>query len=69
MISSENLSKSKENNFAVVNFINVKRTNFSYERRVSAAFSSYTYVEKRRSYGKFVLKMLMKLTPGVMKPF
>jgi hypothetical protein len=48
----------------VVNFINVKRTNFSYERRISAAFSSYTYVEKRRSYEKFVRKMLMKLTPG-----
>jgi len=46
-----------------VNFINVKRTNFSYECRISAAFSSYMYTEKRRSYKKFVCKMLMKLAP------
>jgi len=48
----------------VVNFIIVKRTNFSYERHISAAFSSYDYIEKLRSYEKFVRKMLMKLTPG-----
>ncbi len=30
----------------LVNFINVKRTNFLYERHVLAAFSSYMYVEK-----------------------
>ncbi len=48
----------------VVNFINVKGTNFSYERCVLAAFSSYMYIEKRRSYEIFVRKMLMKLTPG-----
>jgi len=47
-----------------VNFINVKRTNFFYERRVSAAFSSYMYVEKRRLYEKFVRLTLMKLTLG-----
>jgi hypothetical protein len=28
-----------------VNFI-IKRTNFSYKRRISPAFSSYMYVEK-----------------------
>jgi len=44
----------------VVNFINVKRTNFSYEHRISAASSSYMYVEKRRSYEKFVRLTLMK---------
>jgi len=48
----------------VANFINVKRTNFSYKCRVLAAFSCYMYVEKRRSYKKFVRKMLMKLTQG-----
>jgi len=48
---------------AVVNFINTKRTNFSYERHVLAAFSSYMYVEKWHSYETFVCK-LMKLTPG-----
>jgi len=51
-------------NKPVVNFINVKCTNFLYERRVSAAFSSYMYEEKWRSYEKFVRKMLMKLTPA-----
>jgi len=44
----------------VVNFINVKRTNFLYKRRISAAFSSCMYVEKQHSYKKFVRKMLMK---------
>jgi len=48
---------------AAVNFIKVKRTSFSYECIVLAAFSSYMYVEKWRSYEKFVRKMLMKLTP------
>jgi len=47
----------------VVNLITVKRTIFLYERCVLAAFSSYMYVEKRRSYEKCVRKMLMKLTP------
>jgi hypothetical protein len=36
---------------------------FSYKRRVLAAFSRYKYVEKLRSYQKFVRKMFMKLTP------
>jgi len=49
---------------SVVNFINFKCTNFLYKRRVSAAFSSYMYVEKQCSYEKFVHKMLMKLTHG-----
>ncbi len=31
----------------VVNFINVKRTNFSYERHVLAAFSNYMYVRRK----------------------
>ncbi len=48
----------------VVIFINVKSTNFLYKRCVLAAFSSYMYVKKRRSYEKFVRKILMKLTPG-----
>jgi len=48
-----------------VNFINILRTNFLYELHISAAFSSYMYVEKRRSYEKFVRIMLMKLTPGL----
>ncbi len=43
-----------------LNFINIKRTNFSYKCCVLAAFSSYMYVEKQRSYKKFVSKMLMK---------
>jgi len=46
-----------------VNFINIKRTNFSYEHHISAAFSSYMYIEKWRSHKKFVRKMLIKLTP------
>jgi hypothetical protein len=45
-----------------VNFINVKRTNFLYEHHVLAAFSTYMYIEKQRSYEKFIRKMLMKLT-------
>ncbi len=45
----------------VVNFINVKCTKKLYEHHVLAAFSSYMYVEKRRSYEKFERKMLMKL--------
>ncbi len=49
-------------NEKIVNFINVKRTIFLYERCVLAAFSSYMYIEKRRWYEKFVRKMLMKLT-------
>jgi len=47
----------------LVNFINGKRTNYLYERYVSAAFFSYMYVEKQCLYEKFVHKMLMKLTP------
>jgi len=43
----------------IVNFINVKRTNFS------EAFSSYIHVDKRLSYKKLVRKMLMKLTPSI----
>jgi len=49
-----------------VNFINVLRTNFSYERH----FSMYMKLEKvaktRRSYEKFVRLTLMKLTLGVL---
>ena len=45
-----------------VNFINVKRTNFSYKRR----FFTYMYLEKSCqndvSNEKFVRKLLMKLT-------
>jgi len=56
--------KSTENEYTGVNFINVKCTKNSYERRISAAFSSYMYVEKRRSYEIFVRITLMKLTTG-----
>jgi len=35
-----------KNSSLIVNFINIKRTYFSYERPVLAAFSSYMYVEK-----------------------
>jgi len=45
-----------------VNFINIIRTNFSYETLFQQLFSSYMYVKKRHSYEKFVRKMLMKLT-------
>jgi len=51
-----------------VNFINVKRTKNSYERCISAAFSSYMYVEKRRSYEIFVRITLMKLATVVPPP-
>jgi hypothetical protein len=46
-----------------VNFINVKRANFLYERRFGSFFL-VTYVETRRSYEKFVCLTLMKLTKG-----
>jgi len=39
-------------------YVRIFRTNV-----VLAAFSSYMYVEKRRSYEKFVRLTLMKLTP------
>jgi hypothetical protein len=54
---------------AGVNFINVKRTKNSYERCILAAFSSYMYVEKRRSYEIFVRIILMKLTAGCLQYF
>jgi len=41
-----------------VNFINILSTNFSYE-------SARILLPKRRSYEKFVRKMLMKLTAKV----
>jgi len=43
-----------------VDFINILRTNFSYERR----FSSYVLALSKNSYEKFVPKTLMKLTAG-----
>jgi hypothetical protein len=43
-----------------VNFIKVKRANFSYE----LCFSSYILALAKNSYEKFVRKTLMKLTPG-----
>jgi hypothetical protein len=51
---------------AVVNFINILRTNFSYERHCGSFI--YVYVtreklQKRRLYEKFERKMLIKLTP------
>jgi len=44
------------------NFINVKRTNFSYEMLFQQLFSSDMYIKKWRLYEKFVRLMLMKLT-------
>jgi hypothetical protein len=44
-----------------VNFINVKRTNISYEHR----FSSYVLALSENSYKKRAHKTLMKLTPVV----
>jgi len=43
-----------------VNFINVKRANFSYEIMAQKPKRNY---KKGRSYEKFVRKTLMKLTP------
>jgi len=43
-----------------VNFINVLRTNFSYERR----FSSYVLALSKNLYKKFARLTLIKLTPG-----
>ncbi len=43
-----------------VNFINVLRACFSYER----LFSSYVLALSKLSYKKCACKMLMKLTPG-----
>jgi len=51
-----------------VNFINIKRANFSYETSFWQLFSSYMYVKKLRSYEKFVRLMLMKLTTGEDEP-
>jgi len=61
--------KSTENEYTGVNFINVKRTKNSYERRISAAFSSYMYVEKRHLYEIFVRITLMKLTTDRRCPY
>jgi len=47
-----------------VNFINVKRTNFSYERH----FSSYVLALSKNSYKKFARFTLMKLTVGPTLP-
>ncbi len=44
-----------------VNFINVKRTNFSYK----LWFSSYVLALSKNSYKKFARLMLMKLTVGL----
>jgi len=43
----------------VVNFINVKRANFTYE----SLFSSYVLALNELSYERLVGKSLMKLTP------
>jgi len=60
--------RATDNESLGVNFINILRTNFSYERR----FGSFSYVHvtreklpKQCSFEKFVCKMLMKLTIGV----
>ncbi len=60
-------SLSSQQRLSGVNFINILRTNFSYEH----CFGSFFYVHvtreklpKQCSYKKFVRKMLMKLTTG-----
>ncbi len=55
----------KDKDGSGVNFINVKRSKFSYETSFRQLFSSDMYVKKRCSYEKFVRLMLMKLTPGL----
>ncbi len=58
--------KDKERNFegvwAGVNFINILRTNFSYERRFGSFFSTYvrTYVQKKAAEKTFVQKTRAK---------
>ncbi len=52
--------KWKHEEIPSINFINIIRTNFSYETSFQQHFSSYMYVKKRHSYEKFVRKMLMK---------
>jgi len=58
-----------------VDFTNIIRTNFLYECLLCSFFYIHTYIHmyvrgkkllnRRRTYEKFVRKMLMKLTPGV----
>ncbi len=53
-----------------VNFINILCMNFSYERCCGSFFYVHVSREKlpqQRSYEKFVHKMLMKLTPEIVK--
>jgi hypothetical protein len=54
-----------------VNFISVKRTNFSYERHFGSFFYVHTYVKKLPkkllSYKKRARKTLMKLTEARIK--
>jgi len=54
--NKSNISKKNWPSSPEVNFINVKRANFSYECHVSAAFSSYMYVDNdvrmKNSYEK-----------------
>jgi len=55
---------------AGVNFINVKHTNFSYERRYGSFYYVHVTREKLpkwRSYEKFVCLTLMKLTQQLFK--
>ncbi len=47
----------------MVNFINVKRPNFTYE----SLFSSYILALNKLSYEKRARKMLMKLTPSLLR--
>jgi len=52
----------------VVNFINILRANFLYERLFGSFFFLHATREKllkRHSYEKFARKILMKLTPGI----
>ncbi len=52
-----------------VNFMNIKRANFSYEMPFRQLFSSYMYVKKQRLYEKVVRLTLMKLTIGLLWNF
>jgi len=60
----------QERNPSGVNFINIKRTNYSYERHFGS-FSIVTCTKKKlpkqRLYKKIARITLMKLTPGIWK--
>jgi len=50
-----------------VNFINILRTNFSYERRFFYIHVTRKKLQKRSSFKKFARTTLMKLTPACLQ--